>query len=113
MCSVQLAGVTHRSRLLCSWVLRGTEFEIKLTLVPAFVLAVTGMFSIDFCMIFMFCLVLAGVGLLWLAVACFVFGAFFFLLYRCVLHRIGFELELKPAPGVAHRSRLLCSWVLR
>ena len=36
-----------------------------------------------------------------------IFGCFF------VLHRIDFELELKPAPGVAHRSRLLCSWVLR
>ena len=70
MCSAQLAGVTHRSRLLCSWVLRGIDFELKLKLVPVFVLAVTEIFSIDLCMIFMFWLALASVGLLWLALAC-------------------------------------------
>ena len=70
MCSAQLAGVTHRSRLLCPWALRGTDLELKLKLVPAFVLAVTGMFSIDFCVICMMWLALAGVGLLWRALAC-------------------------------------------
>ena len=65
VCFVQVAGVTHRSRLLCSWVLRGTDFELKLKLVPALVLAVTRMFSIDFCMFFY---VLAC---FWLALVCF------------------------------------------